>query len=241
MSDQRYSELSAEPLHATIRLLARRIEERFPGSGLSRMAVELLHLAQRNDAVVERLRRPAWWLRGIVALASAAVIALAAWATLQLVRVATGGVGSIADVLQGMDAAVNEIILLALALLFLGSLETRFKRRVALRMLHQFRSIAHVVDMHQLTKDPEHALRPVQGTDSSPVRTLSRAQLARYLDYCTEMLALISKLAALHTQYVHDPVVLDAVNDIESLTTGLSRKVWQKIAILDTAPGAQAS
>ena len=32
-----------------------------------------------------------------------------------------------------------------------------------------------------------------------------------------------------------DPsVVLDAVNDIESLTADLSRKIWQKITILDT-------
>jgi len=29
--------------------------------------------------------------------------------------------------------------------------------------------------------------------------------------------------------------VLEAVNDVENLTAGLSRKIWQKIAILDTA------
>jgi hypothetical protein len=34
---------------------------------------------------------------------------------------------------------------------------------------------------------------------------------------------------------VRDPVVLEAVNDIESLTSGLSGQVWQKIAILDAA------
>lgn len=102
-------------------------------------------------------------------------------------------------------------------------------------MLHRLRSIAHVVDMHQLTKDPEHALRPVATTASSPVRTLTRPQLARYLDYCSELLALTSKLAALHAQHLHDPVVLDAVNDIETLTSDLSRKIWQKITILDMA------
>ncbi len=236
--EQRFSELRSAPVRDTIDLLARRIEERFPGSGLSGVATELIQLAVRNEWVVERLRRPAWWLRGLVVLGGMAVLALAAWATLQLVRVATGSVGGIADVLQGMDAAVNEIILLALALLFLTSLETRFKRRVALRMLHRLRSIAHVVDMHQLTKDPEHALRGVEATQSSPARTLSRAQLARYLDYCTEMLALISKLAALHAQYVRDPVVLNAVNEVETLTSGLAGKIWQKIAILDAAAGA---
>ena len=54
-----------------------------------------------------------------------------------------------------------------------------------------------------------------------------------YLDYCSELLALTSKLAALHAQYLEDPVVLNAVNDIESLTADLSRKIWQKLTILD--------
>jgi hypothetical protein len=48
-----------------------------------------------------------------------------------------------------------------------------------------------------------------------------------------------NKHAALHAQYVNDPVVLDAVNDIEVLTSNLSNKIWQKIMILDTLPGAE--
>jgi len=104
-----------------------------------------------------------------------------------------------------------------------------------LRMLHRLRSIAHIVDMHQLTKDPEHALRRVQATASSPSRTISRTQLPRYLDYCSELLALTSKLAALHAQHLNDSVILNAVNDIEALTADLSRKIWQKISILAMA------
>ena len=64
---------------------------------------------------------------------------------------------------------------------------------------------------------------------------VTRFELARYLDYCSELLALISKLAALHVQYLHDPVVLNAVNDIETLAASLSGKIWQKIMILDLA------
>ena len=66
-------------------------------------------------------------------------------------------------------------------------------------------------------------------------RTLSRTQLPRYLDYCSELLALTSKLAALHAQHLNDAVVLNAVNDIEALTADLSRKIWQKISILAMA------
>ena len=37
---------------------------------------------------------------------------------------------------------------------------------VALRALHQFRSLAHIVDMHQLTKDPERLMSPQPHTPS---------------------------------------------------------------------------
>jgi hypothetical protein len=89
--------------------------------------------------------------------------------------------------------------------------------------------------MHQLTKDPEHLLSPGMRTASSPESTLSRFELARYLDYCSELLAITSKLAALHLQSLRDPVVLDAVSDVEVLSSNLSNKIWQKIVILDTA------
>jgi hypothetical protein len=36
----------------------------------------------------------------------------------------------------------------------------------------------------------------------------------------------------LYVQYFDDPVVLATVNEIETLTTGLSRKIWQKIMII---------
>ena len=94
--------------------------------------------------------------------------------------------------------------------------------------------------MHQLTKDPEQVLSPeMERTESSPARVMSRFELARYLDYCAELLSLVGKLASLHAQHLPDHVILEAVNDIESLSVGLSRKIWQKIVILDTiAPGS---
>ena len=49
------------------------------------------------------------------------------------------------------------------------------------------------------------------------------------------MLALIAKISALFAQNIDDPVVLNAVNDLEQLTQGLSGKIWQKIMILDLA------
>jgi hypothetical protein len=233
--ERQFTELRMPPIAKTIGNLHTRIDARFPGSGLSRVAAELIQLAELNATVMHQLVRPYWWLRGLIALAVAGVVAIALWASIQLVPFVRRGVGGIADALQSVEAATNEIILLSLAVLFLVSLETRVKRRVALRMLHRLRSIAHVVDMHQLTKDPDWVVQSTPTTDASPERTLTRAQLGRYLDYCSELLALVSKLAAVLAQHQLDPVVLGAVNEVEVLTSSLSRKIWQKITILEIA------
>jgi hypothetical protein len=58
------------------------------------------------------------------------------------------------------------------------------------------------------------------------------SSLSRYLDYCSEMLSITGKIAALYIQDFDDDVALAAVNEVENLTTGLSRKVWQKLMIV---------
>jgi hypothetical protein len=139
------------------------------------------------------------------------------------------------DIVQMLEAAFNSLLLVGATVIFLVTLESRIKRRRALQALHELRVIAHIIDMHQLTKDPERM--HVQGPDtkSSPKRTMTNFELNRYLDYCSEMLSLSGKIAALYVQDFPDAHVVAAVNDIEDLTSGLSRKIWQKIMILDEA------
>jgi len=136
------------------------------------------------------------------------------------------------DVVQVLESAINDVVLIGAALFFLFSVEQRVKRRRTLSALHELRSLAHVIDMHQLTKDPERLLTQWQSTESSPTNTMTAFELNRYLDYCSEMLSLIGKIAALYVQNFDDAVALDAVNEIEALATGLSRKIWQKRIIL---------
>lgn len=232
-----YRKLDGGHIVATLERLSKRISERFPDSGLSRVSQELLLVARESGQRIQRLRRPWWSIRlGIlvIILAMSALVVLTALSVRISLRVE-----NIADLLQGLDAGVNEIILLSLALFFFASMEGRFKRRATLRALHQLRSIAHVIDMHQLTKDPDAVLAPKMATASSPQRSLTRFELSRYLDYCSELLSLTSKLAALYVQYVPDPVVLDAVNDVETLADGLSQKIWQKIVVLDAGQSPQ--
>ena len=233
-----YSELQLDLIVRTLESLQQRIEERFPASGLSRVAAELLRVARETGAVLERVRRPNRLLRAGVAIA-VVLIALVLALFLYNLPVLSLDVAGIGALFQTVEAATQVFIFLALAIFFLVTLETRMHRRVSLQALHRLRSIVHIVDMHQLTKDPEHILTPGMSTASSPERKLTRFELARYLNYCSELLSLSSKLAALHVQYLNDPIVLDAVNDIEVLASNLSNKMWQKIVVLDTAVAAE--
>jgi hypothetical protein len=49
------------------------------------------------------------------------------------------------------------------------------------------------------------------------------------------MLSITGKVAALFAQSVNDEVVIEAVNDIEQLGSNLSRKIWQKITLIEGA------
>lgn len=218
-----------------------RIVERFPGSGLSQVCAELRQVGFGVAQLIERLSRPIWSVRiAVIVLSILAIATIVGIATNISFRISTQ-VDGISDLLQGIESAINEIVFLGIALYFLGTIEGRLKRYVALRALHRLRSIAHVVDMHQLTKDPAYLLATPTNTEHSPKRSMTSYELTRYLDYCSELLSLTSKLAALHAQYLSDPVVLNAVNDVEQLAHGLAGKVWQKIMILDIALPKEAA
>ena len=143
--------------------------------------------------------------------------------------------------MQTLDASINDVVFLGIAIFFLVTVEARLKRRKALGSLQQLRSVVHIVDMHQLTKDPERLMSPQPDTSSSPARSMTPPELGRYLDYCSELLSLTSKIAASFVQSFNDPVVLSTVNEIETLATGLSGKIWQKITLLERATRTEAA
>ncbi len=231
----RFTRLRADKILATIDTLEKRVAERFPESSLRQVCLEFRQLADGMEALAERCGRPIWPMRLAVLAAVGLLVFVAVGAMLVLAERFSFRTDDISDLLQTTEAAINELIFLGLALVFLIGLETRIKRRSALAALHRLRSIAHVVDMHQLTKDPASLLTQHVQTQSSPARSLNRYELTRYLDYCSELLALNSKIAALFAQDMDDPVVLNAVNDLESLNQGMAQKIWQKIMILDLA------
>lgn len=233
------SELRLDLILETLATLRSRISERFPGSGLSNVAQELYEVGRNTGVVIEKIRKPNNVVRAGIGFALGAISALL-FILIKLIwtKLTSNGAHDVTGIgafLQAVESGAQDLIFLSVAVYFLFTLETRLNRRKSLLALRQLRNIVHIVDMHQLTKDPEPLRTPGMSTASSPKRELSRYELARYLDYCSELLSLSSKLAALHVQYVNDPVVLDAVNDIEVLAANLSNQMWQKIVILDTA------
>jgi hypothetical protein len=225
-----YTSLDEEKIVETARQLKARIAERFPQSGLARVIDRLNTVSEHSSVRAKEIGRPIWALRGAavvaVALMIAAIVTLLSSMDLRVT------LSSIKETILLGEAILNDLILLGAAMFFLFTLETRYKRHRALSALHELRSIAHVIDMHQLTKDPERILSGVVATPSTPDPKLSPEQLGRYLDFCSESLALLSKIAALYAQHFDDEVALSAVDQIEILTNGLSRKIWQKMMIL---------
>lgn len=233
--------LRADEIVKTVGKLQARVCERFPESGLAHVCADLLSTARGTTARVERLARPYYGLRILAGLA----LVLGVTAQLYLARLidwrAVIRHADAVGIAQGLDSVVNLLLLAFAAIWFVLTLELRLKRRRALREFYKLRSFAHVIDMHQLTKDPTVVLSGGARTASSPERRMSEFELSRYLDYCAEMLSLIAKLAALYAGRLQDREIVAAVNEVEELTSDLGRKIWQKIMILSRLDEGKAA
>jgi len=237
----KFRQLDPEKIIETVQALHHRVEERFPGSGLGKVVAELLAVAGETVTRTEWIQRPHLLLRFVAGFLSLLIIAVVIGIVLNIRKFQ---LDDFVNTMQGLDSAIGSVVFIGAAILFFVSWENRIKRSRALKALHELRALAHIIDMHQLTKDPESYFGQGQPLNPATKRTMSPFELNRYLDYCSDALAVISKIAALYVQGFQDPVLLDAVDDVEDLTAGFSRKIWQKITILDNlsrslpSPGA---
>ncbi|MFL0805219.1 MAG: hypothetical protein K6L81_16015 [Agarilytica sp.] len=226
-----YKELRYNEVIDTISKLEERIKERFPESGIGKVCEELGNTASGAQTQILTLSQPNKWIRaGVIGVVTVFLIILGY--TISIVDWELSR-PNLTEMIQITEALINDILLVGAALFFLITFEQRIKRRSVLQALHQLRSIAHVVDMHQLTKDPAMLNAEQERTENSPQRCMSAFELQRYLDYCSEMFSLISKIAAMFSEKLPEPEIVSAANEIENLCTGLSRKVWQKMVFLD--------
>ena len=231
--ETRFRELSSEAIIETIEVLSQRIFERFPNSGLCGASKRLLSIGNQTKQQIHTILRPIFLLRaGIVLLVSVIIVGIVG--TIYTFEIPQSGF-NLFNFIQVLEAGINDIVLIGALIFFLATFELRIKRRRTLSAIHQLRSMAHIVDMLQLKKDPERVFSPEQRTASSPAERFTAHELNRYLDYCSELLSLTGKLAALYAQHFNDAVVLAAVTEVEALTTNLEQKVWQKLMILHAA------
>lgn len=229
----RYSRLDAAEVERTLHRLSERIAARFPDRNLALVAAEVARAAR--EAARPRPR----WLGALRAASFALMAVLGVLAPVLVVSLVVGGLRDSAPTAEWLaigESAINDLVFAGVAIIFLWALPARIQRDADLRTLHRLRSLAHVVDVHQLTKDPDRFLPGFQETASSTHHGLDPAQLSRYLDYCSELLSLIGKVAAIVAESNTDATVLSGVQGVEDMTNGLSRKIWQKIALLPRGP-----
>lgn len=229
--------LDGHELIKTVHRLTERIRSSFPSAHLNQVAAQLQQVVERHAARSGTIRRPHWGRR-----LTSLTLLLAGVATFGLllatVRMKHDGAWQIAEAMQTLDAGLSMLFFLGAGAAYVASLEQRSKRQRCLEALHELRAIAHIVDLHQLGKQPGFPAptdaptivsAPAGTTTESPLTT---AQLVAYLEFCSEMLSLLGKVAALYVQGFPDERAVAAVDDIEDLTSGLSRKIWQKIMVL---------
>ncbi|MEO1554662.1 MAG: hypothetical protein AAFR82_12090, partial [Pseudomonadota bacterium] len=210
-----YRSLNPDLIVKTTARLSERMDARFGGRGLSLVAKELTKFAQEEVGRAKLISQPRWLIRGfayLLILSGIMVIGYIAW-TVKIDFQASPSF----DMFEGVEAFINLLILLSAGIWFLLNLETRMKRHDVLERINQLRSIAHVIDMHQLSKDPMSDLHIGAKSESQPESDLHGYELVRYLDYCADLLAITGKLASIYLEYIEDPVVIASVNDFESL------------------------
>lgn len=229
---RRYERLEADPVGVTAARLVERVSARLPGRDLIEVARELPRLVSDVATGATTSRRRLRVARLASRIGSALVLVVAAVVLVLAARDARGELDSSIDWLPLIETTVNDLVFVAIAVFFLYTVPARLERRRLLTLLHRIRSLAHIIDMHQLTKDPERVRSTFQPTEASVMVGLDRDEMRAYLEYCTELLSLVAKTAALCAEESQDTIVLDTVRGIETLCAGLSADTWQKLTIL---------
>ena len=112
----------------------------------------------------ETVTRTAWIQKPHLPLRIAAVtlsLGIVALAVTMVFNIREYRLSEYTNFVQALEATISSVVFIGAAILFLVSWENRIKRKRALAAIHELRAMAHIVDMHQLTKDPESYFSPI--------------------------------------------------------------------------------
>ena len=205
--------LDPKKLQDTAHQLATWISTEFKNSGLSRVAVEIEKITREAVDRAEKIRGPNYFIRSGIALLLLVTVVSIGWGCYHATQ---------KEILSWFDMSKPAAWPICLAIIFLVTLEIRWKRVKAIKAVHELRAIAHIIDMHQLGKDHE-----IDKFRDNPNKF--RAKVTEYLHACTALLALVSKIGELYVENFEDTVAVDAVAQFEGVCNGLNSKIWQKI------------
>lgn len=225
--DAMYKQLNIDKIIEIIQTLSLRIEDRFPQADLLNVSNELKELAIKSKANNTQLAKPYILIR--IALILLICIASASIVYTMCMLKFDDSLLTVQNFITVSEAFLNETVTIGFAFYFLYKFEDFIKQKKILTALQELRTIAHVIDLHQLTKDPTHIL--AEKTKHSPKREFTKAEVNRYLIYCSEMLSLTSKVAATYAFNNKDEMILNTIHDIEVLSATLASKIWQKIEL----------
>lgn len=231
-----FERLQADKILATVRRLHARILQHFPEAGLTQVAAEFASLAEASPERIALLYRRNLALRALIVVLLAAIVGVAAlfmttWFadrehSLEVAR-------DVGGLIQAIESVLGAAFFLSAAIVSIVTLEKRHIRVRVVRAMQELRAMAHIVDLHQLQKDPELFVIERGPGEAREHAELSIGEMTRYLDFCTELLSLLGNVAVLYAQPSHDPTVHAAADDVQQLSGNLANKIWQKIMILD--------
>jgi hypothetical protein len=213
--------LDPEKLLETSGKLAAWITTELPGSHLASVAQEVQAVTREALARAEAIRRPNFFLRAGLAAVLLAVLGAVVHQLLS---------HPLQEVLKFLDDTKGWGIYAVGFVIFFVTLEVRLKRRKALQAVHELLSLAHIIDMHQLAKDPE--LERFRKKDEHANLIFAEKRKV-YLHACTALLALVSKIGQLYVDHFPDAVATRAVNDFEEVANGMAMKIWSKLQTLE--------
>ncbi|MFM7594479.1 MAG: hypothetical protein ACKO85_22015, partial [Isosphaeraceae bacterium] len=150
-------QLDPAKILATSATLALRVDERFPESGLAKLASELAEIARGTVRNIERSGRQIPILRfGVLFFIFVSILLISLMTRyVHLNWESLTNIDDPGDLIQAIQATIETTVFIAATIAFFFGWENRIRRRRAMVALHELRTLAHLVDIHQLNKTPD--------------------------------------------------------------------------------------
>lgn len=225
--------LTHEYVRETATRLVDRVQSRFGDDDLTQIARQVSKVAVASEKRIGRALRVGFIIRLLTwPLVVGVSVGIAWWIRSMNLTIKVDDAG---DLAQSLDSAFQLMLVLGAGAWFLLSIGTKVQRRSLLKALQELNALAQVIDLVQLDKDPDRLhFSTEQRTAKSP--TLGKANtaflLSRYLDYCSELLSVLGKVACLYRDRISDEVVLSRLGDFDRLSNQLRANIGSKMGLI---------